>query len=160
MDLVRNVEVQTHNHNNGQATNHAGKPDPGRNLRQSIEATCPNAASNFSATHAEFNHSGYAILAANLRGTQYKHYTYGTTLGHLASPQETQQTSRLWGIWRDLMREENVSHCQNSVLVEHVANEGCHASVSASTSSVSATVVDPICHCGAVYEGLITIKIK
>ena len=96
----------------------------------------------------------------NLRGTQYKHYTYGTTLGHLASPQETQQTSRLWGIWRDLMREENVSHCQNSVLVEHVANEGCHASVSASTSSVSATVVDPICHCGAVYEGLITIKIK
>ena len=76
---------QTHNHNNGQAANHAGKPDPGRNLRQSIEATCPNAASNFSATHAEFNHSGYAILAANLRGTHYKPYKYWTTLGHLAS---------------------------------------------------------------------------
>ena len=80
MDLVRNVVVQTHNHNNGKATNHAGKPDPGRNVPESIEAHRPNAASHFSATHAEFNHSGYAILAANLRRTQYTHYKHWITL--------------------------------------------------------------------------------
>lgn len=77
--LVRNVIVQTHHHHNWEATNYARKPH--ETSKETSSQVLVFKASNWSSnrlektanpvvsklSHAEFNHSGYAILAANLK---------------------------------------------------------------------------------------------